>query len=323
MKHTVPAFDDESVDIEWPKFDKCDNDIFVFAQAMEQTAIIAAKRQQSVTKKNVALKYLKVIIEEGTQAHSLQARMLRTALKPLEPPLPRRFDLKQMVHEIRDSQPNEKEDIDLASRKPSIYKADVTTRGTSMDLRDNGITRSVPPPAPTHLQGYEYETFVVNQTTYRPHKNGRRQQRRLQQPVPDPKQVATKGPSLYDATITCEACGLQGHPAIHCFGLAAGVLIDRFLAANKSNDTVVQQAVDFWMQRNAPLICDNQTNEQLTSNLLKIMKTYTAAMKVTTDEIKDEMDWHYFDQGEQASTVQEVFGISGWQDNSMEHGESK
>jgi hypothetical protein len=262
------------------------------------------------------MKYLKVIISEASQSHSLQARMLLTALNN------HWIHHCRVNYKIRDAKPKEKDDIDLTTTAPSIYKADMASRGTSMEHSNHRPTKSVPPPITPHMLGYEYEKYCVNQAMNGPPKDGRRRQRQLNQPVPDPKHIAAKGPSLYDATITCEACGLQGHPAIHCFALGAVVLIDKYIA-NKGNNAVTQSAVDFWMQRNAPLICDNQTDEQIHANPLKIMKTYATKMNLTTDEITDEMDWHYFDEGPNGSTVQEVFGILGWQADSMEHDESK
>jgi hypothetical protein len=91
--------------------------------------------------------------------------------------------------------------------------------------------------------------------------------------------------------------------------LAAAVFVDRYLKKD-TNSTTVQQALEFWMTRNAPMIRDNQTNEPLKANPLHIMHTYSARKEMSIEDMTDEIDWQYFDQD---STVEDVFGIVGGQ----------
>ena len=95
------------MDVEWPKFSDCESNVYTYAEVIDFTAIMAAKQLQTVTKKNVALKFLKGIINEAPQPYQLQAQMLKTALTPMEQPLPQQFKLQHMANEIMDSKPSE------------------------------------------------------------------------------------------------------------------------------------------------------------------------------------------------------------------------
>jgi hypothetical protein len=73
------------------------------------------------------------------------------------------------------------------------------------------------------------------------------------------------GPSLYNATIQCEACKQRGHPASRCFALAAALYIREFIA-KQTNDNNAQAAMEFWMSHNVPLLKDGDTNAALNEN---------------------------------------------------------
>jgi hypothetical protein len=73
------------------------------------------------------------------------------------------------------------------------------------------------------------------------------------------------------------------------------------------DEAVVKQALDFWAQRNAPMLKDAQTNEPLRKNPLQVLKTYIDNKNLPVEQLMEEVDWHYFDEG---STSAEVFGTT-------------
>jgi hypothetical protein len=324
LKLLIGAFDDDVVEIKWPTFPDCERDINLFAAALDQTATMAKKRQQAIPHRSVALKFLNGVMVGTVGAHCLQAQLLKSDLcrYKAHEQLPRRFELSAMAYEIETAKPEEEDDPDVAPQKPSIYKTQMSTTGTSMDGKtaiDFDVDHekqvkwaaSIEPPTPTHLQGYKHEVWYLNKAMYRPSNDARGRRRPFRKPVPDPAKTIGKNPNAYDATIVCEACGLRGHPAARCYALAAAVFVDRYLK-KETNSTTVQQALDFWMTRNAPMIRDNRTNEPLKANPLHIMHTYSARKEMSIEDMTDEIDWQYFDQD---STVEDVFGIVGGQND--------
>jgi hypothetical protein len=176
-------------------------------------------------------------------------------------PLPERFDLKRMAVEITKSKPKEQDDPDL-NRTHSVYRT--VTQNASTNTSTNTVLNMAleasQHTAQEHMQGFRYETYCVNEAVYRPC-DGRR--RRSSYPVPDPKNNVKRRPSTYDASITCAACGQRGHNAVRRFALAAAIYLQQFMSS-KGNEDITQRAVEYWKQRNQPILKDAQTNEPLT-----------------------------------------------------------
>jgi hypothetical protein len=321
LRKTIPAFDINKVRIEWPQYSKYES-VLLYASAIEQTMLLAAKRHQTFTAKSAALEFLDGVIAEATTDFQLQARIIRTALQevPLNAPLPERFDLHQMAFDIQESKPKEREDPDLASNHQSIYKAtQQVSTGTSTDQIQNEQFQANRLNQPEqHMQGYLWERYCVNETIYRQPSNRNRTPRK--QPVPDPARQLKKRTSLYDASIVCEACNQRGHPAVRSHALAAALFIQKFIK-EKTNEATVQRATENWVQRNAPILKDAQTHEPLKKNPLAVLKSYMDRTGMSMDQINEEVDWKSFDDG---GKVHEVFSINGtpWGET-MEAMESK
>jgi hypothetical protein len=310
LKELVPAFDHEKVEISWPQFSEYES-IPAFATAVEQTIILASKRQQPVSPKNGVLQFLNGVINEANHDYRLQSQIIKTELNPYPPvgEIPPRFDLKKLAFEITNSKPKDAEDKDL-QMKPSIYRCATQTAstGTSTDTpthqMDLDSTQIQSIRDLIHMQGFHEERYKICAAIYHP-KDGRR--RRGNYPVPDPAKHVKRGPSLYDATIVCDACGQRGHPAVRCFALAAAIYIPKFIA-KKSNDETAQKAVEFWKVRNAPILRDASTKEPLAKNPMQILRTYMDHSGMDLEQLVDEVDWYYFDEDGSES---EVFGIGG------------
>jgi hypothetical protein len=306
IQKLIPAFDEEELDTPWPKYSDYDT-IFQYALAIEQTVMMKAKRQDHVAPKVVASQFLQGIMNEANQAYRFQAQILKTALTPLNSkgPIPKRFNLRAMATEITKSKPKEQDDPDL-SKHHSIYKTNMSSTGTITESQptSNWFQQATPSQDEDHMQGFTREKYCVNEAIYRP-KDGR--PRKSRYPVPDPAKSIKRKPSLYDASIQCEACKQRGHPAVRCFALAAALFINEFIA-KRSNDATGHAAMENWMQRNAPILRDTQTNAALTKNPLQVLRAYMNSTGMSMEKIMDEVDWHHFDEG---STTTEVFGIAG------------
>lgn len=89
LKTLVPAFDDEVLEITWPKLSDYGS-ILEFATAVEQTVLLASKRQQAVSRNNAVLQFLNGVITEANQDYRLQAQIIKTDLNkhPNNAPLP-------------------------------------------------------------------------------------------------------------------------------------------------------------------------------------------------------------------------------------------
>jgi threonine dehydratase len=101
LKTLIPAFDDEVLEITWPKYSEFSS-ILEFATAVEQTALLATKRQQAVSEKNYVLQFLNGVISGANQDYRLQAQIIKTDLTrhPNNTVLPPRFKLKKLAFEI-------------------------------------------------------------------------------------------------------------------------------------------------------------------------------------------------------------------------------
>lgn len=211
-----------------------------------------------------------------------------------------------MAFDIQESRPQEREDPDLTTRQHSIYKATQhVSTGTSPEQSQNELHQSIQFDRPeSHMQGYLYERFCVNETLYRPPPNqgGRQPQK---QPVPDPAKHLKKRTSLYDASIVCEVCQQRGHPAVRCHALAIALFIQKFIAV-KTNEATVQRATEIWVQRNAPILKDALTHEPLKKNPLAALCTYMDRTGMSIDNIMEEVDWESFNDG---GKVHEAFSI--------------
>lgn len=311
LKELVPAFDYEKVEITWPQFSDYDS-ILAFATAVEQTIILASKRQQLVSPKNGVLQFLNGVINEASHDYRLQAQIIKTELNPYPPVgnIPPRFELKKLAFEITNSKPKEAEDRDLKI-KASIYRCATQTASTGTNTSDTPPHRVNTDDTQIqsirdmlHLKGFQEDRYKICAAIYHP-KDGSR--RRGKYPVPDPAKHVKRGPSLHDATIVCDACGQRGHPAVRCFALAAAIYVQKFIA-KKSNDETAQQAVEFWKVRNAPMLRDAKTREPLTKNPMQILRTYMDRSGMDLEQIVDEVDWYYFDENGNES---EVFGVGG------------
>lgn len=249
LRKLIPAFDFNKVRIEWPQYGNYDS-VLLYASAIEQTMLLAAKRRQTFSAKSTALEFLDGVIAEANTDFQLQARIIQTALQEVPPnaPLPNRFDLHQMAFNIQESKPKEREDPDLATKQHSIYKAtrQVSTGTSTKQNQHVQFQLDQSNQREPHMQGYLYERFLVNEALYRPPPNRGRPPRK--QPVPDPSKHLKKRTSLYDASIVCEACHQRGHPAVCCHALAAAVYIQKFIK-EKTNDATVQRATENWIQR--------------------------------------------------------------------------
>jgi hypothetical protein len=63
----------------WPKFSDYDT-VLSYALAVDQTVLMASKRQQKVSAKNAALQFLQGVINEAHHDYRLQAQIIKTAL---------------------------------------------------------------------------------------------------------------------------------------------------------------------------------------------------------------------------------------------------
>jgi hypothetical protein len=64
LKTLVVAFDSDQLEVVWPKYVDYDSPL-LFASAIEQTVIMASKRQQTVSAKNTVTQFLDGIISYG------------------------------------------------------------------------------------------------------------------------------------------------------------------------------------------------------------------------------------------------------------------
>lgn len=304
LRKLVPAFDFEhNLELPWPKFSEYDT-VLLYALAVDQTVLMASKRQQRVSPKNAALQFLQGVINEAHQDYRLQAQIIKTALQPLPAigPLPDRFDLKRMAVDITKSKPKEQDDPDL-KRNHSIYRTvtqNATTNTTTNTVYDMALETSQQMNR-EHMQGFKYETYCVNEAVYRP-RDGRR--RRSSYPVPDPKNNVKRRPTTYDASITCAACGQRGHNAVRCFASAAAIYLQQFMSS-KGNEDLMQRSVEHWKQRNQPILRDAQSNEPLNKSPPQVLRTYMDKSGLTMETLVSEMDWDFFDE---RASEREVFG---------------
>lgn len=252
----VPAFDQRKVNIEWPLYSSYDS-IFRYASAIEQTVMLAAKRGQRFSPKNAALQFLDGIIAEAGQAFIIQARILRTDVNSFTHygPIPSKYELKKMAFEIQDSVPKDRPDSDL-QRQASIYKSIATMTIEDRHHPTEQTTPSVSFAPSTSASGLESNAIVqgsseliyrVNKAAYRPNQDRNRPAR---YPVPDPaKDLTKKRQSLYDPTITCDACRQRGHPAARCHHLAASLFLREFIE-KQTNEPTMNRAMEHWLKRN-------------------------------------------------------------------------
>jgi hypothetical protein len=292
LKTLVPAFDDEVLEISWPKYSEYGS-ILAFATAVELTVLLSSKKQQTVSGKNAVLQFLNGVITEANQDYRLQAQIIKTDLNkhPNNAPLPNRFDLKKLAFEITNSKPVEGTDVDL-TKPPSIYRLTCNASTTTRDEED-----------PEHMQGFNETQYRINEAVFG-RKDGRR---RRNYPVPDPAKNLKDRPNRYDATIRCGACGQRGHPATRCFALATAIYVKKFIET-KSNEETANTALEFWKVRNAPLIRDAETKEGLTKHPMQVLRTYMEKTDMDMDKVVQEIDWYYFDKG---GNEAEVFGMGG------------
>jgi hypothetical protein len=316
LRKLVPAFDERKVNIKWPLYGSYDS-IFRYASAFEQTVMLAAKRGQRFLQKNAAIQFLDGIIAEAGQAYIIQARILRTDVNALTDygPVPPRFDLKKMAVEIQETILQERADPDL-QRKASINKsiATMTIEDRPNQLDQASHSASFAPSvltleSKTTMQGSSELIYRVNRAAYRPQPDRNHPAR---YPVPDPaKDLTKKRQSLYDPSITCDACRQRGHPAARCHTLAASLFLREYIA-KESNESTMQRAMENWVKRNAPIIKDAKTQESLKKNPLQVLYTYMDRTGFSMDKILNELEWEFFDQG---SKVDEAFGVMGGHSN--------
>jgi hypothetical protein len=301
LKTLVAAFDDEVLEITWPKYSTFGS-ILEFATAVEQTVLLASKRQQAVSQKNAVLQFLNGIISEANHDYRLQAQIIKTELNTHQnkTPLPTRFELKKLAFEITNSKPVEGTDLDLA-KPPSIYRL---TANAGTDTREDHSRDDRDDDGPEHMQGYNEIQYRVNEAVFgKRHGGGRRRN----YPVPDPARNLKDRPNKYDATIRCGACGQRGHPATRCFALATAIYVKKFIES-KANEETANTALEFWKVRNAPLIRDAETKEGLSKHPMQVLRTYMDKNDMNMETVEKELDWCYFDKGGSES---EVFGMGG------------
>jgi hypothetical protein len=230
-------------------------------------------------------------------------------------PVHPKYELKKMAFEIQDSAPKDRPDPDL-QRQASIYKSIATMTiedQPTLEDRHNPTERFAPSvhaaaaglESRNVVQGSSELIYRVNRAAYHPQPDRNRPAR---YPVPDPaKDLTKKRQSLYDPTITCDACKQQGHPAARCHHLAASLFLREFIEKN-TNEATMTHAMEHWLKRNKPIIKDARTQEVLQKNPMQVLYTYMDRSGFTMEKILDEMEWEYFDQG---SKVDEAFGVMG------------
>jgi hypothetical protein len=166
LRKLVPVFDFEhNLELPWPKLSDYDT-VLSYALAVDQTVLMASKRQQKVSAKNAALQFLQGVINKAHHNYRLQVQIIKTALQPLAAMglLPERFDLKRMAVEITKSKPKEQDDPDL-NRTHSVYRT-VTRNATTYTCTNTVLDMALEASQHTaqeHMQGFRHETYCVNE----------------------------------------------------------------------------------------------------------------------------------------------------------------
>ena len=75
--------------------------------------------------------------------------------------------------------------------------------------------------------------------------------------------------------------------------------------ANENNNETMKNALEFWQQRNAPILTDPESKKQLSKTPQQILHTYMQLYGHDYETICDELDWKYFESN---SAMEEVFG---------------
>lgn len=303
LKKTVPAFDEEQINLTWPTYAEYDN-IFKYAEAIQNVLVMSTKRNRHVDPKVAATDFLNTIIQEAGERFRLEAELLKRELKgyPEGVLLPEKYEITNMAYEISKSKKKEPTDPDLSTKHRSIYKAAMGQPNDKAIQANHSIEQQRHEPNMVwndNMQGFNTKRYCVNEM-YRPSKeSSRRPQRR---PVPDASKKK-KNKSSYDSSMVCDACGMRGHAAVRCFTLASYVYAHDYIA--NGHEEEVQQAVKHWKDKNAPYLKDDETGKQMDRNPVQVLRTYMERYGHNLDTIRDQLDWEYFDHGSDES---EVFG---------------
>jgi hypothetical protein len=268
---------------------------------------MAIKKKHVTPFRTVIQNFLKSIISSGSKNIRMVAMMKKNELDatPQGMKLPARFNLLHLAVDITNaSKVEEEEDTTFANQEASLYKSTAIANKTIITMPandDNDFQWNGP------IQGYTRPAYYINEM-YRPNKSFTPKRK----PIPDlVRDQRKKRQSLYDPTISCNACFMTGHPAFRCHSLAIAVRIYKFLE-NSDNQEVCEQALKHWEERNKKLLCDPKTNKTLELSPMQILRTYTDRYGYDINTINDGLEWHQFECADANDEVEcrEILGIS-------------
>ena len=170
LKKTVAAFDDEHLELTWPRYHDFDTPT-QYAEAVRTTVMLAAKRNQPYKPKQAELQFLEHIINEAGPNYRVEVQLLRNQVRAFDPNisrLPREYTFKAMATEIIKSKTKEPADPDLR-QYPIINKVN-RGQDKAVQSQDGGsmMCSATGTEWNEHLQGFQMRQYCINENNRRP-----------------------------------------------------------------------------------------------------------------------------------------------------------